>query len=165
MGRYCRFCGSTRPNEKFSGRGHKIGLCRDCAKLPKEIRQKIEDENFIYGVFLNQSNISKANIATLQIIEQRNTDDISEKAKLIAEIARLFPQKKKRIGMLYHKRKDLFDKLVQFYFIDDFITPGILDEAEYENIIENDSLSYPLYCSENESDLVETFEEDEELPF
>jgi len=133
--------------------------------MPKEIRQKIEDENFIFSVFLNQSNISKANLATLQTIKQRNTGDIAEKAELIAEIARLYPRKKKRIGKLYYNRKDLFDKLVQFHFIDDFITPVILEKDEYEKIMDNEALSNFPPDYEKKSEQVETFEEEEELPF
>ena len=30
MGHYCHACGGTRPNEKFSGRGHAKHICRDC---------------------------------------------------------------------------------------------------------------------------------------
>ena len=30
MGHYCRICGRTRANEKFSGKGHKNHVCKDC---------------------------------------------------------------------------------------------------------------------------------------
>ena len=35
-GHFCWCCGSTRPNERFSGRNHGRHLCRDCARLPAE---------------------------------------------------------------------------------------------------------------------------------
>ena len=35
-GHYCWCCGRRRPNERFSGRGHRQHLCRDCKKLGKE---------------------------------------------------------------------------------------------------------------------------------
>lgn len=44
MGHYCRICGRERANEKFSGKGHKIHVCKDCMRLPKEERQAIEEE-------------------------------------------------------------------------------------------------------------------------
>lgn len=31
MGHYCRICGRTRANEKFSGKGHKNHICKDCS--------------------------------------------------------------------------------------------------------------------------------------
>lgn len=31
MGHYCRICGRTRSNEKFSGKGHKNHVCKDCS--------------------------------------------------------------------------------------------------------------------------------------
>ena len=45
-GRFCWCCGRTRPNERFSGRGHARHLCRDCAKLGQEelaYRQAVRD--------------------------------------------------------------------------------------------------------------------------
>lgn len=31
MGHYCSICGRTRANEKFSGKGHKNHVCKDCS--------------------------------------------------------------------------------------------------------------------------------------
>lgn len=31
MGHYCRICGRTRANEKFTGKGHKNNVCKDCS--------------------------------------------------------------------------------------------------------------------------------------
>lgn len=45
-GHFCWVCGRQRPNEKFSGAGHKRHVCRDCAKLgPDELayRQSVRD--------------------------------------------------------------------------------------------------------------------------
>ena len=35
MGHYCRICGRIRTNEKFSGKGHKNHVCKDCAGKSK----------------------------------------------------------------------------------------------------------------------------------
>ena len=35
-GHYCWCCGCHRPNERFSGKGHRRRLCKDCSKLGKE---------------------------------------------------------------------------------------------------------------------------------
>jgi len=33
-------CGRHRPNERFSGKGHRDHLCKDCSRLPKEQRDR-----------------------------------------------------------------------------------------------------------------------------
>jgi hypothetical protein len=66
---YCRICGRSRRNEKFSGRGHRIHICKDCQRLPREQRDRIERMDELYG-FLEQSNISPKNIARLEILAQ-----------------------------------------------------------------------------------------------
>ena len=54
-----------RPNERFSGHGHKIHVCKKCARLPKEKRDAIEQQDAIFG-FLRQKHISARNVATLE---------------------------------------------------------------------------------------------------
>ena len=43
MGHYCRICGRERPNEQFSGKGHRIHVCKRCKAMPKSKRQVIEN--------------------------------------------------------------------------------------------------------------------------
>jgi len=46
MGHYCRICGRTRANEKFSGKGHKNHVCKDCSgKSGKKVKRKSLNEN------------------------------------------------------------------------------------------------------------------------
>lgn len=45
-GHFCWCCGRQRPNEKFSGKGHRRHLCRDCANLGSDelaYRQAVRD--------------------------------------------------------------------------------------------------------------------------
>ncbi len=45
-GHACWCCGTTRPNEAFSGRGHSRHICKDCSKLGGEelaYRQGVRD--------------------------------------------------------------------------------------------------------------------------
>ena len=37
-GHWCWCCQRRRPNERFTGRGHKLHLCKQCQKLPKTVR-------------------------------------------------------------------------------------------------------------------------------
>ena len=41
MGHYCRICGKTRANEKFSGKGHKNHVCKDCSGKSSRKAKKI----------------------------------------------------------------------------------------------------------------------------
>jgi hypothetical protein len=59
MGHYCRICGRTRPNEKFSGKGHRTHICKDCARMPKETRDAVEQKQEIN--YLKQPHISAKN--------------------------------------------------------------------------------------------------------
>ncbi len=34
-GHYCKACGRTRANEKFSGKGHRQHICKDCKRKGK----------------------------------------------------------------------------------------------------------------------------------
>ncbi len=57
MGHWCRICGRTRPNEKFSGKGNKNHICKECSKLPKKERQYIDEINEIEDFLQRQSNL------------------------------------------------------------------------------------------------------------
>ena len=35
MGHYCRICERTRANEKFTGKGHKNHICKECTNKAK----------------------------------------------------------------------------------------------------------------------------------
>jgi hypothetical protein len=54
MGHFCRICGRSRPNENFSGRRHRDHVCKDCQRMPREQRDRIERLDELHG-FLHQS--------------------------------------------------------------------------------------------------------------
>lgn len=46
MGHYCRICGRTRANEKFTGKGHKNHVCKDCSgKSGKKAKRNSSSED------------------------------------------------------------------------------------------------------------------------
>ena len=110
IGHYCRICGRYRANEKFSGKGHRIHVCKDCARLPREERLAIEQEDEITG-FLKQSNISQANLGRLKSLAASSNPEIAQFGQLVLEIARTHPQKKGRLHFLARERKDLLVQL------------------------------------------------------
>lgn len=68
MGHYCRICGRTRANEKFSGKGHKNHVCRDCSgKFGKKANKNSLDKN----VFATQNTAaSKTQAALISALER-----------------------------------------------------------------------------------------------
>lgn len=51
-GHYCYECGQVRANEKFSGKGHRQHICKDCKKGRNRQKKEIltEEENALEGI-------------------------------------------------------------------------------------------------------------------
>ena len=47
QGHYCKICGAHKANEKFSGKGHAVHICRECASLPQEKKNELQSINRI----------------------------------------------------------------------------------------------------------------------
>ena len=112
MGHYCRICGQNRPNEQFSGSGHKTHICKKCAKLPRDEIQNIEMEQEICN-YLNQSAISLKNLERLKTLTNSSNVKIANMAALVLEIGQLYPHKKKRFARLAREHKDILNRLAE----------------------------------------------------
>jgi ribosome-binding protein aMBF1 (putative translation factor) len=110
MGHYCRICGRTRPNEKFSGVGHRIHVCKECARMPKQKREAIEQQDEIFG-FLKQSHIPNKNVSRLKTLSGSQNPRTAELAGIVLELALVKPYKKRRLKALARERRDLLAKL------------------------------------------------------
>jgi len=110
MGHYCRICGRTRPNEKFSGKGHRAHVCKDCARLPKDDRDAIEQKEEIFN-YLSQSHISAKNTARLKRLAASSNPEVAELANIVIEVAKVKPYKRRRLKVLARQRRDLLDAL------------------------------------------------------
>jgi hypothetical protein len=110
MGHYCRICGRTRPNEKFSGKGHRTHVCRDCARLPKPERNAVEWEEEIFN-YLKQSHISAKNLARLKTLAASDDPRIAELAAIVSEVAAVKPHRRGRLRVLARERRDLLEAL------------------------------------------------------
>ena len=59
-GHYCWVCGTHKPNEKFSGRGHATHMCKQCHALPVAERNEMvavrKAENMAFR-YLNEQDI------------------------------------------------------------------------------------------------------------
>lgn len=88
MGHYCRICGGERSNHQFSAKGHRIHVCKRCQRLPKSQRRAIEDRDDIFG-FLEQSHISKKNLARLEQLAKSEEPCLARFAAIVLELARV----------------------------------------------------------------------------
>ena len=119
MGHYCRICGRSRPNEQFSGRGHRIHVCKKCQRLPRQKRDRIERLDELHG-FLHQSLISAKNIARLKTLTGHGDRQVAEFAALILEIARVLPGKRNRWLKLARRHRPLFERSVALFGVEFF---------------------------------------------
>ena len=110
MGHYCWVCESIRPNEAFSGKGHKQHICKRCAKKPREERERVKSLRDIHG-FLTQRNISEKNMAYLKRKCGFPDEEVQQYAKLVLEIARIKPHKRNRIKFLARHKPSLLAEL------------------------------------------------------
>ena len=119
MDHYCRICGRSRPNEQFSGRGHRIHVCKECQRIPHEKQDRIERCDELHG-FLHQSVISAMNVARLETLAAREDHQVAELAALILEIARVLPGKRNRWLKLARHHRPLFNRAVELFGIEFF---------------------------------------------
>ena len=96
MGHWCRICDRNRANEKFSAKGHKNHICKDCANRPKEEMEVIDQEQEIFP-YLKQSNISAKNLARLERLTTSPNQRIAERAAIVLEVGRIKPHKRRRL--------------------------------------------------------------------
>lgn len=106
VGHYCRICDRERPNEQFSGNGHKIHVCKRCSVKPKCERQAIEDTNEILG-FLQQSHISQRNVTRLGKMTKSDNVEVASLAAVVLSIAKVTPYRRRRFRLLAKVHPDL----------------------------------------------------------
>jgi hypothetical protein len=99
VGNYCRVCGRERPNEQFSGKGHKIHICKQCNGKPKSERQAIENTDAIFA-FMQQSHISDRNVARLKAMRKSENSRVARLASVILKVAEVKPHRNRRLKFL-----------------------------------------------------------------
>lgn len=114
MGRYCRMCARSRPNESFSGAGHKSCICKNCQKSPKQDMARINAMEELLK-FWDQSNISQNNIRRIKELKNSDSEEIQCLANLTFEVASVKSHKRRRLGWLRKSRKDLYDRIIEFF--------------------------------------------------
>ena len=110
MSHYCWICDRSRANEKFSGKGHARHICKDCARLPREERDRAQALRDIQS-FLSQRNISAGNTSRLKQLCKSPDERVQRQAAMILEVAKLAPHERDRIARLAGRAPDLLNQL------------------------------------------------------
>jgi hypothetical protein len=114
MGHFCRFCGRSRPNERFSGGGHRDHVCRDCEKtFPLEERQAMDALGEISGFLHDQPRISPKNVDRLRELSRWKDEDVSDQAAVMLEVARIAPGERGRFQRLRASHPELWRRLIE----------------------------------------------------
>jgi len=110
MGHYCRICGRQRPNEHFSGLGHRIHVCKRCKAMPKGERQVIENMDDIFR-FMRQSHISEKNVARLEQMVKSENSQVAGLAAIVLKVAQVKPYRTRRLKFLAQRHPELVQEL------------------------------------------------------
>lgn len=110
VGHYCRICHRQRANERFSAKGHRDHVCKECKRLPQATRKHNEQVAEILG-FLTQSHISSMNLERLKMLAESSDEEVASLARVVLEIGEIRPYKRRRLKVLAKEHKDLFARL------------------------------------------------------
>lgn len=139
MGRTCRICQRSRPNEQFGGKGLRAVICSKCRQRPKVEQQRILATDEVHG-FLQQSNISAKNIQRLAELASIEDAEFSRLRTLVLEIATVQPRKRRRWKRLQQDHSELYNRITDSGLFD-----YLLDEQDWQlGLVDDD-------CCDDES--------------
>ena len=135
MGKYCRFCHETRPNEAFSGKGHSRMICKRCKRLPKEVLSEKMALEELFG-FWEQSNISKKNKKRIKELLTSPSLAVQSFAQLTADVANVKPHRRRRAPWLYKHNRNLYQRVIDYfgdeYFLSDALENDLNELADVD---------------------------------
>lgn len=118
MPHYCWLCGRSRANERFSGRGHRDHVCRECQKLPAAEKNRRRALVHMEGI-LGQSRIAEKNVRYLRSLAPSRAADVAEWAAVLLEIARVHPGRRNRLRRL-KRHPELWARMRRLGMVEDF---------------------------------------------
>lgn len=126
-GHFCKVCGMVKANEKFSGKGHRRHICKDCAKLSPDLK--------------------------LEAMHINTINDLPDTRKGRRQL-KLFMEGKKYTEKTKAAAKKHLEMLIQFRDFD-FDDYDFNSDQDYEEDFE----------LELQTDIINYFAEDEDIPF
>ena len=119
-GHYCWVCGEHLANERFSGKGHKKHICKECFKLSKDDLDAIEKVRELVA-YWEQKNLSKKNINRIKNLAEDTNTEVSELAQVMLEVACITRYRKKRIQRILSQKQELIPRLEEVGLFFDLI--------------------------------------------
>ncbi len=127
MTHYCGLCARHLPNERFSGGGHRIHVCRNCQARPAAERSAIEARLEIEAMLLRQSHISDKNLERLRRLSRSPDSEIAKAATIVLQVGAVAPYKRKRLRVLQRVEPRLVNALVDIGLLEPL---PLLEDAE-----------------------------------
>lgn len=155
MGHFCWMCERSRPNEAFSGSGHRRHLCRECSRLPRPARERKERLDSLWGMLFGQRVISVKNVRMAMDWTGSEDPEVSEVARIVADIGRLHPGRKRRLPFLRDRHPDLWTRMLAAGLVPDF------GDDDPEDGSARDDAAYSQLAEDQE----ELVENEDEIPF
>jgi hypothetical protein len=134
MPHFCWVCSSLLANERFTGRGHRQHVCRDCQRLPGEQRDAVAASQEISGMLFDQSHISGKNLVRLRHHLASPDAQIAAQAAAMLEVALVTPYRRKRLSILRRDHPHLITHLTAVGLLDHSIDETAEDELAGEDI-------------------------------
>jgi len=149
-------------NERFSGRGHRIHLCKDCIRLPKGEIKRAGELREIEG-FLRQSHISDKNRKRLAELTLCEDEEVSQKARLVEQVAAVYPYKRRRLKKLARTHRELVRQLEKAGLIFPWTFPEYIEDS-YDEAWESNA---EMFSDPAEVSRLTTrdFADDNDIPF
>jgi len=110
-GHYCRICGDVKPNEAFSGKGHRRHICKVCARMPAEDRDAIIVTQQVCDLLMERK-ISPKSIAKLKRLAESPNREVADTADLVLQVALVAPRERDREEILKKNHPELFRRLI-----------------------------------------------------
>jgi hypothetical protein len=128
VGHHCRICGRERANERCSGKGHARHICRDCERLPRKVRFRIEARLEIDGFLWRQSCMSEKNLKRLNELAGCDDPEVSESASVVHDIGKVRPHRRRRLGSIRSGHPELWQRMVRAGIVEESPGgPGVTD--------------------------------------
>lgn len=86
--------------------------------------------------FIDQSNISRKNIARLKALDAIDDATFQKRRVLILEIAQVAPRKRRRWKLIASNNRDLLERAIAARLIEDLRKPQEFEESEYDVLAE-----------------------------
>src|SRR4051794_2244991 len=125
-------CGRDRPNEAFSGKNHARHLCRECARLPAEVRDASHRFDDLWSMLFRQPNITPKNIGMASEWTASNDPKVAVLAQIVVDVGRIFPYRKHRMRKLRQHRPALWARMLAADVVDFDQLPRSAHEQESE---------------------------------